>query len=60
MHGTVLCVVQSVSNFRAVDKTLVCSHSNESYRAALLFGIVSVHYTVKGGSTFYSVDETLT
>ena len=29
--GAVYYAVQGDSNFKAVDKTLVCDHSNESY-----------------------------
>ena len=40
-----------------MDETLVCDHSNESYRAKLPCG--TVYYAVQGGSNFKSVDETL-
>ena len=35
---------------KSVDKTLVCDHSNESYRAVLSCG--TVYYAVLGGSNF--------
>ena len=41
--------------FKSVDKTLVCDHSKESYRAVLSCG--TVYYAVQGGSK--SVDKTL-
>ena len=34
--------------FKSVDETLVCDHSNESYRAVLPCG--TVYYAVQGGS----------
>ena len=34
----------------SVDETLVCDHSNESYRAVLSCG--AVYYTVQGGHNF--------
>ena len=34
----------------SVDKTLVCDHSNESYRAVRLCG--TVYYAVQGGYNF--------
>ena len=39
-----------VLTFKSVDKTLVCDHSNESYRAVLSWG--TVYYAVQGGSNF--------
>ena len=36
--------------FKSVGETLVCNHSNESYRAVLSCG--TVYYTVQGGSNF--------
>ena len=36
--------------FASVDETLVCDHSNESYRAVLSCG--TVYYAVQGGSNF--------
>ena len=39
-----------VLTFKSVDKTLVCDHSNESYRAVLSCG--TVYYAVQGGSNF--------
>ena len=36
--------------FKSVDETLVCDHSNESYRAVLPCG--TVYYVVQGGSNF--------
>jgi len=36
--------------FKSVDETLVCDHSNESYRAVLSCG--TVNYAVQGGSNF--------
>ena len=39
-----------VLTFKSVDETLVCGHSNESYRAVLSCG--TVYYAVQGGSTF--------
>ena len=39
-----------VLTFKSVDKTLVCDHSNESYRAVLSCG--TVYYTIQGGSNF--------
>ena len=42
-----------------MDESLVCDHSNESYRAVLSCG--TVYFAVKGGSNFQaeSVDKTL-
>ena len=41
-----------------VDESLVCDHSNESYRAVLSCG--TVYYAVQGGSNLKkSVDKTL-
>ena len=37
---SVYYVVQDDSNFMSVDETLVCGHSNESYRAVLSCGTV--------------------
>ena len=39
-----------VLTFQSVDETLVCDHSNESYRAVLSCG--TVYYAVQGGSNF--------
>ena len=39
-----------VLTFKSVDETLVCDHSNNSYRAALSCG--AVNYAVQGGSNF--------
>ena len=39
-----------VLTFKSVDETLVCDHSNESYRAVLSCG--TVYYAVQGGSNF--------
>ena len=39
-----------VLTFKSVDETLVCNHSNESYRAVLSCG--TVYYAVQGGSNF--------
>ena len=36
--------------FQSVDETVVCDHSNESYRAVLSCG--TVYYAVQGGSNF--------
>ena len=36
--------------FKSVDETLVCDHSNESYRAVLSSG--TVYYAVRGASNF--------
>ena len=36
--------------FKSVNETLVCDHSNESYRAVLL--CCTVYYAVQGGSNF--------
>ena len=38
-----------VLTFKSVDETLVCDHSNESYRVVLSCG---VYYNVQGGSNF--------
>ena len=40
-----------VLTFTSANKTLVCDHSNESYREVLLFD--AVYYAVQGGSNFY-------
>ena len=37
-------------------KTVVCDHSNESYRVVLLCG--TVYYAVQGGSKFKLLDKT--
>ena len=34
--------------FKSVDETLVCDHSNESYRAVLSWG--TVYYALRGPS----------
>ena len=39
-----------VLNFKSVNETLVCDHSNESYRVVLLCG--TIYYAVPGGSNF--------
>ena len=39
-----------VLTFTSLDETLVCDHSNESYRAVLLSR--TVDYAVQGGSNF--------
>ena len=39
-----------VLTFKSVDKTLVCDHSNESYRAVLSCG--TVNFAVHRGSSF--------
>ena len=39
-----------VLTFESVDKTLVCDHSNKSYRAVLSCGAVC--YAVQGASNF--------
>ena len=39
-----------VLTLKSVDETLVCNHSNESYRAVLSCG--TVYYAVQGGSSF--------
>ena len=39
-----------VLNFKSVDKTLVCDHSNENYLAVLSFG--TVYYVVQSSSKF--------
>ena len=39
-----------VLSFKSVNKTLHCSHSNESYLAALSCG--TTYYSVQGGSKF--------
>ena len=36
-----------VLNFKSVDETLVCNHSNESHWAVLLCG--TVYYALQGG-----------
>ena len=36
--------------YKSVDETLVCDHSNESYRAVPSCG--TVYYAVQGGSNF--------
>ena len=36
--------------FTTMDKTLVCDHSNESYRVLLSCG--TVYYAVQGGANF--------
>ena len=40
---------KAVLTFKSVDETLVCDHSNESYRAVLSCG--TVYYAVQGCST---------
>ena len=40
-----------VLTFKSVFETLVCDHSNESYRAVHLSG--TVDYGVQGGSNVY-------
>ena len=39
-----------VLTFKSEDETLVCDHSNESYRAVLLCS--PVYYAVQAGSNF--------
>ena len=39
-----------VITYKSVDETLVCDHSNESYRAVLPSG--TVYCAVQGGSKF--------
>ena len=39
-----------VLTFKRLDETLVCDHSNESYRAVLSCG--TVYYAVQGDSNF--------
>ena len=39
-----------ILTFKSVDETLVCDHSNESYRAVLSCG--TVYYVVLGPSHF--------
>ena len=39
-----------VLNLKCVDESLVCDHSNESYRTVLSCG--AVYYAVQGGSNF--------
>jgi len=39
-----------VLTFKSVDETLVCDHSNESYRAVL--SCSAIHYAVQYGSNF--------
>ena len=46
-----------VLTFKSVDETLVCDHSNESYRAVLSCGTVFILYKVV--LTFKSVHGTL-
>ena len=48
--GTVYYAVQGGSNFKSVDETLVCDHSDESYQAVLSCG--TVYYATQGGSNF--------
>ena len=45
-----LMLYKVVLTFKSVDETLVCGHSNESYRAVLSSG--TVYYAVQGGSNF--------
>ena len=40
-----------VLTFKSVNETLVCGHSNESFRAVL--SCSTVYYVVQGGSYFY-------
>ena len=42
-----------VLTFKSVDETLVCDHSNESYRPVLSCG--TVYYAVQGGANFLSL-----
>jgi len=39
-----------VLNFKSMNETLVCDHSNESHSAVLSCG--TVYYAVEGGSEF--------
>ena len=50
LSSTVYNAVQGGSNFKSLDETLVCDHSNESYWAVLSCG--TVYYAVQGGSNF--------
>ena len=46
----VIMLYKVVLTFKSVDETLVCDHSNESYRAVLSCG--NVYCAVQGGSNF--------
>ena len=48
--GAVYYAVQGGCNFKSVDETQVCDHSNGSYWAVLSCG--TVYYAVQGGSNF--------
>ncbi len=52
-----LHTIQAVLSFQTVDRTLVCDHSNESYRAVLSCG--TVYYAVHGGPKLKSGNKTL-
>ena len=45
-----IMLYKMVLTFKSVDETLLCDHSNESYRAVLSCGTVS--YAVQDGSNF--------
>ena len=45
-----IMLYKMVLTFKSVDETLVCDHSNESYRAVLSSG--TVYYAVQDGSNF--------
>ena len=53
----IIMLYKVVLNFKSVDETLVCDHSNETYWAVL--SCSAVYYAVQGCSNFKSVDETL-
>ena len=42
-----------IPTFKSVDETLVCDHSNKSYRAVLSCGTVC--HAVQGGSYFFDL-----
>ena len=48
-----------VLSFKSVDETLVCDHSNPSYRAVLSCGTVYHAVQLKVVLTFKSVDKTV-
>ena len=45
-----IMLYKMVLTFKSVDETLLCDHSNESYRAVLSCG--TVYYAVQDGSKF--------
>ena len=47
-----------VLTFKCEEETVLCGHSNESYRAVLSYGTLSI-ILCKVVLTFQSVDETL-